>query len=561
MGSVIQTNVSSLNSQRNLYSSNNALSTSFQRLSSGLRINSARDDAAGLQLSNRLTAQIGGLNQAARNANDGISLAQTAEGALQESTNLLLRIRDLSVQSASGSLGSSERAALQQEVGQLQSELNRIADTTAFGGTNLLDGTFGSRSFQVGSSSNESVAISIGSARGDSVGLNSLVLNANAPAATLATAATAGFGAIAIGGGTAPGFGSTATTAGDGSQFVRNVGLGVTAAITATGTAAFSITGGLGRAEITVALTTAATLLEAVDLELNAGEIAAAVNRFSSDSGVTADARTIIQLGGALDAGGEDLLEEGTYTLRLYGDNAVAVDVAASVTDSYDLSGLADAINATTSETGVIAIAEGASVTLINENGSNIGLGNIVFVGAETTVTNSSFNIKTLNYAGTRAIATNVSFTAGTATGTGFQASGQVQLNGGASAFNVANANSLAGHLTTATNDASSLQSATSIDISTAASAQNAINIVDGALASIDATRASLGAVQNRFNSTISNLQNISENASASRSRIRDTDYAAETAELAKNQVLQQAGLSILAQANSSAQSVLSLLQ
>ncbi|MDQ7049998.1 MAG: hypothetical protein Q9M92_10845 [Enterobacterales bacterium] len=151
MGNVLSTNVSSLNAQRNLLNVNTALGTTFQRLSSGLRINSARDDAAGLQISNSLTSQINGLTVAARNANDGISLAQVAEGALQETTNILQRIRDLSIQSANGSNGSSERAALQAEVAQLQSEINRIADTTSFGGRALLDGTFGTSSFQVGS--------------------------------------------------------------------------------------------------------------------------------------------------------------------------------------------------------------------------------------------------------------------------------------------------------------------------------------------------------------------------------------------------------------------------
>ncbi|WMS87656.1 flagellin [Pleionea litopenaei] len=553
MGSVIQTNVSSLNAQRSLYGTNSALQTSFQRLSTGLRINSAKDDAAGLQISNRLTSQIGGLNQAARNANDGISLAQTAEGALQESTNILQRIRDLAVQSANGTNSSSERAALQKEVSQLQSELQRIAETTAYGGQKLLNGSFGSRSLQVGSSANETISVSVGSAKASDIGLNALTLNG------IATSnGTGSAGSAAQLGGYAT-FADAVTTGLDGSRYKRTQAQGLTAGITATGTAAFAITGGLGRAEITVTFSAASSDENFIDVELDAADVAAAINRKGGESGVTADARTIVKIGGEVAGGGtNNLLEEGTYSFRLYGANNIAVDVSAVVNDSYDLSGFADAINAKTGETGVIAVAEGASLTLINEEGKNIALGNIQFAGNATSVTSADFQVKVMNFYGTKTVALGGTVTAGTATGTGFITSGQIQLNGGAGGVSVANA-TLGGHYTA--NDGSSLDSAVSIDISSANGAQRAIDIVDGALANIDNTRAGLGAVQNRLSSTINNLQNISENASAARSRIRDTDYAQETAALAKSQVLQQAGLSILAQANASGQSVLSLLQ
>lgn len=553
MGSVIQTNVSSLNAQRSLYGTNSALQTSFQRLSTGLRINSAKDDAAGLQISNRLTSQIGGLNQAARNANDGISLAQTAEGALQESTNILQRIRDLAVQSANGTNSSSERAALQKEVSQLQSELQRIAETTAYGGQKLLNGSFGSRSLQVGSSANETISVSVGSAKASDIGLNALTLNGIATSNGTGSAGSAGqFGGYAT-------FADAVTTGLDGSRYKRTQAQGLTAGITATGTAAFAITGGLGRAEITVTFSAASSDENFIDVELDAADVAAAINRKGGESGVTADARTIVKIGGEVAGGGtNNLLEEGTYSFRLYGANNIAVDVSAVVNDSYDLSGFADAINAKTGETGVIAVAEGASLTLINEEGKNIALGNIQFAGNATSVTSADFQVKVMNFYGTKTVALGGTVTAGTATGTGFITSGQIQLNGGAGGVSVANA-TLGGHYTA--NDGSSLDSAVSIDISSANGAQRAIDIVDGALANIDNTRAGLGAVQNRLSSTINNLQNISENASAARSRIRDTDYAQETAALAKSQVLQQAGLSILAQANASGQSVLSLLQ
>jgi len=552
MGNVIATNIPSLNAQRNLFGTNSALQTSFQRLSSGFRINSAKDDAAGLQIANRLTSQIGGINAAVRNANDGISLSQTAEGALAEATTILQRIRDLAVQSANGSNGASERQALQQEVSQLQAELNRIADTTTFGGKKILDGTFGSQAFQVGSNANETVSVSIGSARGTELGLNKLTVQANSVTTGSAAAATAGLGAITVGGAF-----STATTAGDGSQFKRTGGLGVLTAITATGTGAFAVNGGLGRAEITIAFTSS-TADESLDVELSAKDVAAAINRKSSESGVSADARTVMQIGGADPAGGgEVLLARGTYSFRLFSANGVGVDVAATVNDPYDLSNLANAINQTTGETGVIAIAEGPSLTIINENGDNIALGNVTFAGQTTAITNAQFDVKLMNFNATRTIAQAASFTANGTPNT-LQVSGQIQLNGGASGFAVSNAD-LAGHNTT--NDASSLDSVVALSISTAGGAQSAIKVVDGAIIAIDSLRASLGSVQNRLESTISNLQNISENAAAARSRIKDTDYAQETANLAKNQVLQQAGLSILAQANSSSQAVLSLLQ
>ncbi|MCP3890355.1 MAG: flagellin, partial [Desulfobulbaceae bacterium] len=175
MGLSINTNVMSLNAQRNLGNSQNALAKSMQRLSSGLRINSAKDDAAGLAISDRMTSQIRGLNQAARNANDGISLAQTAEGALQESTNILQRMRELAVQSANDTNTSSDRQSLQAEVSQLQAELNRIADTTSFNGKNLLDGTLGGAKFQVGANANQVISFSISSAKGADLGTNQFI--------------------------------------------------------------------------------------------------------------------------------------------------------------------------------------------------------------------------------------------------------------------------------------------------------------------------------------------------------------------------------------------------
>ncbi|MCQ4299524.1 flagellin domain-containing protein [Pseudomonas songnenensis] len=171
MALTVNTNVASLNTQRNLNTSSRALDTSLQRLSTGSRINSAKDDAAGLQISNRLTSQINGLNVAARNANDGISMAQVTEGALQQSTNILQRMRELSLQSANGSNSAEDRASLQLEVVQLQEELTRIAETTSFGTQKLLDGSLGSVDFQVGANANEVISVDFGDDAFDAAGL------------------------------------------------------------------------------------------------------------------------------------------------------------------------------------------------------------------------------------------------------------------------------------------------------------------------------------------------------------------------------------------------------
>lgn len=390
MALTVNTNIASLNTQRNLSSSSNALSTSLQRLSTGSRINSAKDDAAGLQIANRLTSQINGLGVAVRNSNDGISLAQTAEGALQQSTNILQRMRDLSLQSANGSNSDSERTALNSEVGQLKKELDRISNTTTFGGQKLLDGNFGTKNFQVGSAANESISVSIGEMSADS-------LEGNFFKSAFGTAGAA------------------------------------TASGTVTVTAAFSGTTPAAVLEIELAVGDTAT--EVTD------KLAAAINDANLEIGVHKDSA-------------------GAYQVISKGD----------ATDSTT--------NALTSITLVDTDTTGATFTTVT---------------ASTTAETAS-----------------------------------------------------------AVND---------IDITNAAGAQSAVLVIDDALKAIDNQRADLGAVQNRFENTISNLQNISENVSAARGRIQDTDFAAETANLSKNQILQQAGTAILAQANQLPQAVLSLLQ
>jgi len=493
MGNVLNTNVSSINAQRNLTNVNSALKTTFQRLSSGLRINSARDDAAGLQISNGLTSQINGLTVASRNANDGISLAQTAEGALQETTNILQRIRELAIQSANGSNGASERAALQAEVSQLKSEINRIADTSSFGGRVLLDGTFGSSSFQVGSEAFETINVVLSSSRGTDIGNNSRDLAGTA----------------------------------------NNVGLGRTTA-TANTAAANNVAG-------TITVSGSAGTSTAINVAgLSAKGASDAINLQQDTTNVSSDARNNVGLSG---------LGDGNVAFSLTGSNTAAVIITAGISGG-NLNSLSSAINDVSASTGISATVEAGSLRLTSERGDDI-----VIEGFTTSSTTTTTTVSTYGYDGTGAAVDTTTLTNGGTDST--RAIGVVKLNSSKSFTSTASDTSV----DIATAQVSALVAVDSIDISTNIGAQTALVVVDEAITSIDSVRAQLGAVQNRLSTTISNLQNIVENVSAARSRIRDTDYAIETSNLAKNQVLQQAGLSVLSQANASSQSVLSLLQ
>lgn len=390
MALTVNTNVASLNTQRNLNTSSSALNTSLQRLSTGSRINSAKDDAAGLQIANRLTSQVNGLNVAVKNSNDGISMAQTAEGALQQSTSILQRMRDLSLQSANGSNSSEERKALNSEVTELKKELDRISNTTSFGGKKLLDGSFGTTTFQVGSAANETISVNIGEMSTDSL---------------------------------------------KGDFYEQTIG-----AATGAATASGSIT-----------------------------------------------------VGGSVN---------GTSF-------SVKASIKSGATDTEANQAIATAINDANLGLGAFLQDDG-KIKVISQN-NTAGTGNAL--SAPLTVTSDATGIDVTAAASTAAATT------------------------------------------------ASSQKVSDLDISTVEGAQTAVIAIDAAIQSIDSQRADLGAVQNRFENTIGNLQNIAENVSAARGRIQDTDFAAETANLTKNQILQQAGTAILAQANQLPQAVLSLLQ
>jgi flagellin len=395
MAQVINTNAMSLNAQRNLNTSSSSLATSIQRLSSGMRINSAKDDAAGLAISERFTTQIRGLDVATRNANDGISLAQTAEGAMVEISNNLQRVRELAVQSANATNSESDRKALQSEVDQLVGEIDRVARQTNFNGTSLLDGTFSGQLFQVGADA------------GQTIGINA-ILDAN----------TSKMGSIKF---------EKVTTA--------------------------AATGNATTADITV-----------------------------DDAKITGvDGKTV------------DL---DKYTLKA---GASAEEAAKALTN---------AINGKMDQTGVYAKA--------NTDGT-------IELNAIKNSYNDKGEFKAIALAGTKSSVAALA--------------GKAEADAGFTSATVS-----------------------TLKVSTVADAQQAMSIADKALGAVNSARAEMGAIQNRFSSTIANLSSTSENLSASRSRIRDTDYAKETAELTRTQILQQAGTAMLSQANSSTQSVLSLL-
>jgi flagellin len=480
MPTVINTNVLSLNAQRNLSKSDSSLATSLQRLSSGLRINSAKDDAAGLAIANRFTTQIRGLNQAVRNANDGISLAQTAESALDELTNNLQRIRELAVQSANSTNSASDRAALDQEVQQRIAEVNRIATQTAFNGQKVLDGSFGSAQFQVGANVGETINVNLTTGvRADQLGQiatqTGTAVSANALTDGSVTIAVGSAGAVAIRASTAgTQAGQTSDSAYSKVQAINGAGVsGLTATATNTSSGTFatvSSSGGTSTYNLTVNGTAiySGTGNIASGASLTAADVAAQVNLFSAQTGVSAS------------------VSGTTFTLTAAdGRNVVVAETIADGTGTAAGTGIAAAQTGTLR--GTIRLAAAENITL-GGTPADIGFSGVTSIAKDTTTL-------------------------------------------------------------------------ASVSVTSVTNAETAIQRVDASLASVSGLRSQLGAIQNRFESTISNLQTVSENLTASRSRIQDADFAAETAALTRAQILQQAGVAVLAQANAAPQTILGLLR
>ncbi len=525
--STINTNTISLNAQRNLSTSAGSLATSIQRLSSGLRINSAKDDAAGLAISERFTTQIRGLNQASRNANDGISLAQTAEGALGEISGNLQRIRELAVQSRNATNSSTDRAALQAEVAQLTAEVERVANQTAFNGTRLLDGSFTAQAFQVGADQGQTIAVA---------GL----LDANVAAlgswTSVATPAADVTGVAPVAAGASPATPATlalgaltgATTSAPGDQYTFSV---------STGTQTMGVNGPPG--DVDVFSVTSGLLANGFGLD-GSGDFAG----FSLD------------LGGAIDL--FDAVASGTLSIeRADGANFTFVESTSNAFGgpaSYSATpGFPAAPGA--SVDGVAASTGSFANVDFQLNGTAISVTAQSGAGAQLTAVREAINAAT----GTTGVAASISGGALRLTSVG--GSGDITIAAGGSNAAAILANT---GLTVAANPGTPggpQVGFAGLSVATTAGADNAILAMDAALTAVNAARADLGAIQNRFGSVISNLATTSENLSASRSRIRDTDYARETAELTRAQILQQAGTAMLAQANQVPQNVLSLLR
>ncbi|WP_215409974.1 flagellin [Janthinobacterium sp. JC611] len=502
MAAVINTNISSLNSQRNLSTSQSALSTSLQRLSSGFRINSAKDDAAGLAISDRMTSQIRGMTQATRNANDGVSLAQTAEGALSSSGDILQRIRELAVQSSNSTNSSSDRQALQTEVGQLGSELNRIAQTTSFNGQALLDGTMGTANFQVGADANQLISASGANFLTNTYGNNRIANDASAVKKDAVGNAVVGKLTIS---------GSIGTTTVDTTAAVAETAPGAGDAIKGS----------------------------------TAKSVAADINSQTSKTGVTASAQTDVNLN----------LGAESYSFSIGSDNAKPVTVSFAVSGTAstaaDYAAGINAINAQTAKTGVTAQYDSVNkgMKLTNASGENISL-------TQGTTANVKFDVDGYKADGkVQAAAQSIITAADAAT-----VNGRVTFDS-QNSFSVTETTTTGLAIGKATAQGSTLNSVSTLDVTTFDGAQLALKIADAALATVNGQRAQYGALQSRFSSAISNLQSTTENLSASRSRIVDTDFAAETANMTRGQILQQAGTAMLAQANSLPNGVLSLLR
>lgn len=521
MPAFINTNIASLNSQRNLTGSQSALQVSLQRLSSGLRINSAKDDAAGLAISERFTTQIRGLNQAVRNSNDGISLAQTGEGALAEVTSNLQRIRELAVQAVNASNSSSDRAALDLEVQQRLAEIERTASQTSFNGQKILDGTFGSATFQVGANVGETISVGLStSMRTTAIGKTADYVNGT----------TAYSSSTAVG---QQGTGVDVANALATNDLSITVGSNAAVAIGASS----DNSSGAGNAGRTAS--SAYSKVQAIN--------AASVPNLTAtaDTTVVFDYTTLVS-GAAAD----------TYTLNINGTNIYNGTASVTITGAD----MANAINSNSAATGVTATFSSGKLTLNAVDGRNIAVSQTVvdadasstLLGAGLTTTSAGLNNST-NDAKTAATAATGVAVANTFGGTiRLTSTEAITLSGNNETYiGYADASSMA-------LGASGLNSAS---VTSVANANTTITRVDAALTAVSTLRSTFGAIQNRFESVITSLSATAENLTASRSRIQDADFAQETANLTRAQILQQAGTAMLAQANQVPNTVLTLLR
>ncbi|WP_045860449.1 flagellin N-terminal helical domain-containing protein [Teredinibacter purpureus] len=575
---VINTNVGALNAQRQLVNSGNDMSQAMERLASGRRINTARDDAAGLAISNRMTSQIRGLGQAIRNANDGVSLIQTAEGALDEVTNILQRIRELAIQSANGIYADTDRGTLDAEVQQLKEEVDRIAKSTSFNGQPLLDGSLGDVSLQVGAEAYQIIDLSIPGFSTSSLGGSSGDIVGEETAAGLTTLALFDAGAAAdtlFVNDTAISDLSAGTTLNDKIAIINadldGKGAEASALVNVEATAAGNGILTAGVSSITLAVTDGDGLAQSYVLSGTAslGELVTKINAETTldakidDSGkliLNADGGTSITV---TDATGASGLATGVttnfslvFTDTTTDKNGVKVETGAQ--NDADIQALGIDVHDDDSNllgstvAGVAATIQKGDLMI---NGVDVG----AFTGVNTAATDTASAIEAINL-----VSEESGVVAFTVTGSTTRIGLRSTVGGNVSIEYGENAN--AGNIVAITglqerNVAEGSGSVSGIAIDTAEGSQKAISVVDIALEQINSVRSELGAVNNRLDFTMSNLANVSEKTSAARSRIVDADFASETSELSRAQVLQQASQAMLAQANAQPQQVLQLLQ
>ncbi|MDD1135300.1 flagellin [Pseudomonas shahriarae] len=574
MAMSVNTNITSLGVQKNLNKASDALSQSMNRLSSGLKINSAKDDAAGMQIANRLNNQVKGLNVAIANANNGVSIAQTAEGAMQESTNTLQRLRELALQAANGDKSDADRVSLQQEFTAKVGELNRIASTTTFGGRNLLDGSFSNVAFQIGANANETISFGMtdisstalkgnyreaavdgtamtglaATATGTNIGGLKAAVTGTAAGATLATDKFRINGVeISL---TAAGAGAPAANAAVTAINAETAKTGVTAAADSTGKLTLTSKGDI-KLEASALVGPPAPTAGLASLGLTAATTTAADFTEASAMGATG---TITVNGKDVTWGATDLLsavltkvaaEAGTGATAKMTDGRITVTSG----DGKDIK-LANKDSGSLSQLGLSAGTSQAKLTAdtsIEVNGVEVKFKKgdtadavVASINSASTGVQASKNANgTLNLFADK----DITIKDGSA-GTGLKALGLTAV------------------ATAGTKTAVTMETTVSdLNILSAASSQQAAQALDDAMQQIDSQRSQLGAVQNRFASTVANLQSISQNSSAAKGRVEDADFASEAAELTKQQTLQQASTAILSQANQLPSAVLKLLQ
>ena len=502
----VNTNIAALQSHSALTSTKGDFENSMLRLSTGKKINGAADDAAGLSIANSMTAQIKGLKMASKNAGDAISLTNTVEGALQESTNILQRMRELSVQATSDTNSGNDRVFIQDEINQLNNELNRIANTTEFNGIKVLNGTYSDKTIQVGNLGSQTISVGVENADNNSLGAYQIEsidetggLNGSAASASSALDA-----------------------------------LHVAAAD-------YTVRGFFG------------TKTASVDAGADARDVSAAFNLVSSTTGVKSTAISKAQLSmQALNANG------ASFNFTLQGKSSTASTVTATISSTTDLTALKDAINAVSGSTGVVATlrSDKSAVFITNDEGYDITIGDLT-TGAVTST--ATLRVAAMERDGT-VDGTNRDLLGHTAVTDSTSIMGQVILSGD-KPFTVTSGNAANAFSTGVLAQVSSLSTVGNINIKTVSGATNAIAVLDGALMMISASRSKMGALQNRLNSTVQNLSTIITKSEQARSRVLDADMASETTSLSKSQILQQASTAMLAQANKANQGVLTLLQ